>query len=42
MEYLEVTKGASNLFFYQLSPLKQALCDNVLGLMPPDELERLV
>jgi hypothetical protein len=40
MEYLEMTKGASNLFFYQLSPLKEALCENVLGLMTPDELAR--
>ena len=38
MEYLEVSKGASNLFFYQLSPLKEALCENVLGLLTPDEL----
>jgi hypothetical protein len=38
MEYLEVAKGASNLFLYQLSPLKEALCENVLGLLTPAEL----
>ena len=41
MEYLEVSRGASNIFYYQLSPLKEALCENVLGLITPLELARV-
>jgi DNA primase len=38
MEYLEITKGARNLFCYSLTSLKAALCDNVLGLLSTEQL----
>ena len=39
LEYLEVLRGASNLFSFRLSPIKGMATQPTLGLLHPDELE---
>ena len=42
LEYLDVERKAHNTFTFRLSSLKDAVCNQVMGLMHPDELETLL